>query len=464
MFANALARSLASRDIHYGWVMVTLTLCFVICSSAVMSIPGILLIPLSKEFGWSIGELSGPLGLRMALFGMVAPFAGALMLRYGPRNVVSASAALLIVGIVLAMTTRTKWQLWLSFGTILGIAPGMTALVLPTTIATRWFTERRGLVLGLMGAGTATGQLIFLTPAAWLTEHYGWRMALAPSAVMVGLVALAFYLLACDRPSDVELPPYGEDAVLTTPADPSGQCSRAQHCCPSHRGFECRLLGSGLHVLCLRRVQLRIDAAFRNFMRRLRDCAADRYQPPGVDRDLRHDRHHRIRMVVRPVRQSMAAGGLLRVQGPVAHLASLQRLLDFRSHDVRGLLRPGFHCDHSADRSTRGASFRARTGSSGVRMDIRRASTWRRNNGRGRWSNARRVLKLFAGVLCGWSDLRARGAVHAAASGTDLDNLDATTRLDGRHFPDRFRGGLRLSAQYWAASIIARTRSGSGLS
>jgi sugar phosphate permease len=221
MYANALARSLASREIHYGWVMVALTLCYVICSSAVMSIPGILLVPLSKEFGWSIGELSGPLGLRMALFGIIAPFAGALILRYGPRNVVSASAALLILGIVLAMTTRTKWQLWLSFGTILGIAPGMTALVLTTTIATRWFTERRGLVLGLMSAGTATGQLIFLTPAAWLTEHYGWRMALAPSAVMVGLVALAFYLLATDRPSDVGLPPYGEDAVLATPV-PAG--------------------------------------------------------------------------------------------------------------------------------------------------------------------------------------------------------------------------------------------------
>jgi sugar phosphate permease len=225
MFANALARKLASRGIHYGWVMIALTLCFVVCSSAVMSIPGILLTPLSKEFGWSIGELSGPLGLRMALFGMVAPFAGALMLRYGPRNVVTASAALLIIGIVLAMTTRTKLQLWLSFGTLLGIAPGLTALALTTTIATRWFTERRGLVLGLMGAGTATGQLIFLTPAAWLTEHYGWRMALAPSAVMVGLVALAFYLLACDRPSDVDLPPYGEDTVLATPPVPPGNAA-----------------------------------------------------------------------------------------------------------------------------------------------------------------------------------------------------------------------------------------------
>jgi MFS family permease len=220
MLAKTLARRLQARGIHYGWVMVVLTMAYVVCSSAVMSIPGVLLIPISREFGWSVGELSGPLGLRMALFGMVAPFAGALMLRYGPRAVLTASAALLIGGMLLAITMTAKWQLWASLGVILGLAPGMTALVLSTTIATRWFTAQRGLVLGLLSAGTATGQLIFLPPAAWLTEHYGWRMALIPSAIMVGLVALAFFLFSRDRPSDVGLPPYGEDTVLLTPPLP----------------------------------------------------------------------------------------------------------------------------------------------------------------------------------------------------------------------------------------------------
>ena len=164
MLANALAKNLAARGIHYGWVMVALTFAYTLCGSAVMSIPGVLLVPISKEFGWSIGELSGPLGLRMALFGMVAPFAGALILRYGPRNVLTGSATLLIVGILVAMGMTARWQLWLSLGVILGLAPGMTALVLTTTIATRWFTAQRGLVLGILSAGTATGQLIFLPP------------------------------------------------------------------------------------------------------------------------------------------------------------------------------------------------------------------------------------------------------------------------------------------------------------
>src|ERR1700712_4267077 len=182
MLARSLARFLAAKGVHYGWVMVVLTFLFAVCAASVMSIPGVLLVPIAREFGWSIGDLSGPLGLRMALFGMVAPFAGALMLRYGPRAVLTGSAALLIVGMLLAMTMTARWQLWLSLGVILGIAPGMTALVLATTVATRWFTAQRGLVLGILSAGNATGQLIFLTPAAWIAETYGWGLALGASA------------------------------------------------------------------------------------------------------------------------------------------------------------------------------------------------------------------------------------------------------------------------------------------
>ncbi|MDT7952045.1 MAG: MFS transporter, partial [Acetobacteraceae bacterium] len=102
MLAASTARLLASRGIHYGWLMLALTFGFVIASSGVSSIPSVLLLPISKEFGWSIGELSGPLGLRMALFGLVAPFAGSLMVLYGPRNVLMGAAALLIAGLILA--------------------------------------------------------------------------------------------------------------------------------------------------------------------------------------------------------------------------------------------------------------------------------------------------------------------------------------------------------------------------
>jgi MFS family permease len=216
-FAASAARVLAARGIHYGWLMVTLTFLFGVCAAGAMSIPGVLLTPMSNDLGWSIGELSGPLGLRMTLFGLVAPFAGGLILLHGPRKVLVGSAALLIAGLLVAITMTAKWQLWLALGIALGVAPGMTALVMSTTIATRWFTARRGLVLGILGAGNATGQLIFLMPAAWIAEHYGWRAALAPPAGMIALLALLVASLAVDRPEDIQIGPYGDNAVLPAP-------------------------------------------------------------------------------------------------------------------------------------------------------------------------------------------------------------------------------------------------------
>ncbi|MEA2768293.1 MAG: hypothetical protein QOD93_1255 [Acetobacteraceae bacterium] len=221
-FAAMTARALAARGIHYGWLMVALTFFFNVCAAGAMSIPGVLLTPISHDLGWSIGELSGPLGLRMMLFGLVAPFAGGLILLNGPRKVLTWSAVLLIAGLMLAITMTSRWQLWIGLGVALGVAPGMTALVMATTISTRWFTARRGLVLGILSAGNATGQLIFLMPAAWIAQTYGWRMALLPPVFMIGFLALLIVLLAVDRPADIGLAPYGEDAVLADPPRPAG--------------------------------------------------------------------------------------------------------------------------------------------------------------------------------------------------------------------------------------------------
>jgi MFS family permease len=211
MAARWLAQVLAARGIHYGWVIVAVTFAFVVGSSAAMGVAGVLVPMISREFGWSIGEISGPLALRLALFGLMAPFAGALMLRYGLRAVVIGSALLLIAGLLLSIGMTAKWHLWLGVGVLLGVAAGMTALVLSATIATRWFTASRGLVLGLMGAGSATGQLVFLPAGAWIAETYGWRAALLPSVIAIVLVAALFALCVRNDPSELGLAPYGED-------------------------------------------------------------------------------------------------------------------------------------------------------------------------------------------------------------------------------------------------------------
>ncbi len=121
--------------------------------------------------------------------------------------------------LALSVLMSQLWQLVLLFGVGLGVGTGMTALVMSAIVSTRWFTERRGLVIGMLTASNATGQLVFLPLAAWLESHYGWRSALAPAIVAMGLAAVLVLLFMVERPSDIGLAPYGETARAAPPAE-----------------------------------------------------------------------------------------------------------------------------------------------------------------------------------------------------------------------------------------------------
>lgn len=211
------ANALSSKGVHYGWAMAVLAFMYALFSSAALGVPGVLIIPMSKDLGWTLGELSAPLGLRLALFGLIAPFAGGLMLRYGPRKMVGASGVLLIIGLLIGIATTEKWQLWLGMGILLGIAPGLTAMQMSTVISTRWFVKRQGLVLGILSGSVATGTLIFMPLAAWVSENWGWRIALLIPTIGSTISWLLFIWLARDRPQELNLPPFGESQVQPLP-------------------------------------------------------------------------------------------------------------------------------------------------------------------------------------------------------------------------------------------------------
>ncbi|HEY8613965.1 MAG TPA: MFS transporter [Roseomonas sp.] len=226
MFADRLARTLAARGVHYSWVMVALTFFYVLFSTSALGVPGVLILPMSQELGLSIGELSAPQGLRFAMFGLMAPFAGGLVLRYGPRRILAFAGALLISGPVVTATTTSQWQLWLGIGVILGIAPGLTALQVNAVVSSRWFSARRGLVVGLMGGASATGVLIFMPLAAWIAEHWGWRAALLPSGIGILVMLGLCHLLFCNRPQELGLAPYGDTVMPPVPPAPVGNFVR----------------------------------------------------------------------------------------------------------------------------------------------------------------------------------------------------------------------------------------------
>ena len=215
---HRLSNALEQRGIHFGWVMVALAFVNALFATSAVGVPSVLIVPMAEDLGWSIGELAAPTGLRMALFGLSAPFAGGLMMRYGPRRMVGLSGILLIIGLVLSITTTQKWQLWLGMGFLLGIGPGLTAMQLASVVASRWFTDRQGLVLGIMMGATATGMLIFMPLAAMISEAYGWRLAMAIPTVGCILSLVFFYFFAHDRPEDINLPRFGEQQVAPVPA------------------------------------------------------------------------------------------------------------------------------------------------------------------------------------------------------------------------------------------------------
>ncbi|MBP0638044.1 MFS transporter [Cupriavidus sp. AcVe19-6a] len=221
MFAQALSSRLDRRGIHYAWLVATLTFLVMLTTSAALGLPGAFLSPLAREMGWNTDEISSILAFRFALFGLMAPFSAILMERFGVRNVVCAALALIAGGMALATVSTELWQLFVAWGLMLGVGSGLTALVLAAVVANRWFSARRGLVIGILTASSATGQLAFLPVAAWLIEHMGWRVAVLPVLAACALLAVLVLGMMRNRPADVGLAAFGEVPVATPVQPPA---------------------------------------------------------------------------------------------------------------------------------------------------------------------------------------------------------------------------------------------------
>ena len=157
MFAQLVSNSLERRGIHYAWVIAAVTFFAMLTTAAALGLPGAMLQPLSKEFGWTTDQLSSVFAVRFALFGLLGPFAAIFVTRFGLRRVMVVASTLIAVAMVLATGITQLWQLFLLWGLVLGCGTGLTALVLGAMVASRWFTEKRGLVVGLFAPARPPG-------------------------------------------------------------------------------------------------------------------------------------------------------------------------------------------------------------------------------------------------------------------------------------------------------------------
>jgi len=205
------------RALHPAWLALGVTFLVLLVAAAVRATPSVLFLPLEQEFRWSRSTVSLAVSVNILLYGLVGPFAGALMQRLGVRRTTLIALTLLASGVSLATLVRQPWQLVLVWGVVVGVGSGMAALVLGATIVNRWFVARRGLAMGILTASTATGQLIFLPLLATLIQRQGWRPSVLVVAAAAALMIPLVFILLRERPSDVGLAPYG-GTVDTPPA------------------------------------------------------------------------------------------------------------------------------------------------------------------------------------------------------------------------------------------------------
>jgi nitrate/nitrite transporter NarK len=209
--------SSSSSRLHYAWIVAAITFLVLLITAGIRATPGVLMVPLEAEFGWSRATISAAVAINIALFGIIGPFAASVMDRWGLRRVIVAAVALLTVSVALTTRMQTQWELMLLWGILVGSGTGVTSMVLAAVVATRWFDERRGLVMGALSAANATGQLVFLPILARVVEQRGWRSAAIVVAEAGAVVFVIVLLFMRDRPEDLGLHRYGQqpDAAQT---------------------------------------------------------------------------------------------------------------------------------------------------------------------------------------------------------------------------------------------------------
>ncbi|MCX4747271.1 MFS transporter [Kitasatospora sp. NBC_01287] len=194
---------------HYAWIVAAVSLLVLVGSAGFRSAPGLMMGAWNSQFGWSHATIGIAVSVNLVLYGLTAPFAAALMDRFGVRLVTVCALLTISVGSGLTVLMTRPWQLILCWGFLVGLGSGSMAGAFATTISGRWFRARQGLVLGVLTAGGATGNLIFLPVLSWLVQNEGWKAAVMVVSLCATAVSVPVLLLMRERPADLGLLPYG---------------------------------------------------------------------------------------------------------------------------------------------------------------------------------------------------------------------------------------------------------------
>lgn len=213
--------------VHRSWWVAAATGLVILVTGWSTGIPNVVTNPLRQEFGWSRGTIGFAFAVNMALYGLTAPFAAALMDRLGVRRVVVAALALMVVGAALTATMSGSWQLVTGWGLLVGLGTGSMALTFAATVTNRWFVTRRGVVSGVLTSASMFGGMVLTPLLAWLVIDFGWRAAVAAVGLAASALVPLVWLVMRDHPGELGMKAYGAVEFTSPPPPVTGTVRRA---------------------------------------------------------------------------------------------------------------------------------------------------------------------------------------------------------------------------------------------
>jgi MFS family permease len=208
-----MGQSVKRSNLYYGWIVIGIVFLVLLVAAGISSIPSVLMLQFEEEFGWSRGAVSGALSVRIFLYGLMGPFSASLMAKYGVRRMMLISMGLLVTCLLFSPFMTELWQFFVLWGVFMGLASGALANVLGVTVANRWFVKHKGLVVGLLTASSATGQLLFLPLLARISVNLGWRYAIYTTIGVLVLLIPVVAIWMRNHPYDKGVAALGDTAA-----------------------------------------------------------------------------------------------------------------------------------------------------------------------------------------------------------------------------------------------------------
>ena len=216
-----LAKVCSSR-VHYAWITLAVVFTAMLAGVGVRAAPGVMIVPLQHAFGWDVSTISGAVSLNIILLGATGPFLTGLMQVIGLKRTMIGCLTILMAGTALSTFMNQPWQLFLTWGLMVGIGSGAGAVGFAGAVANRWFIQRAGMAMGLLTSANAAGQLIFLPILALLVQHFGWQGVSVAMTVVIACVIPVVMLLLPESPAAIGLPAFGGSSVVPIPAFQGG--------------------------------------------------------------------------------------------------------------------------------------------------------------------------------------------------------------------------------------------------